>query len=89
MFTSTTPTLLPRFAARRGTDGCDETFDIVCLATDRVVASLPFWDNPAPVKREATMLVAALNNFFDRGGCFFGKSLLKSIAANSKEQLID
>jgi hypothetical protein len=82
-------TLLPRFEARLSTDWYDRTFDIVCLSTDRVVLSLPFWGDAHIVKREAKLMVKALNQCFDRGGYFFVTSLVKSIAANSKEQLVE
>ena len=56
------------FTIRRGTCGVDETYDIVHRESDQVIAWLPFWDADAETKREAQLLVRALNAFRNRGG---------------------
>ncbi|MEZ6063983.1 MAG: hypothetical protein R3C19_26865 [Planctomycetaceae bacterium] len=66
--TSTTNQSSLWFGYCRGTDGCDDTFDIVFLPTDEVVASLPFWDAEAETRDEAERLVASLNDCYRRGG---------------------
>lgn len=56
------------FTIRRGTCGVDETYDIVHRDSDQVIAWLPIWDADAETKREAQLLVRALNAFRHRGG---------------------
>ena len=51
-----------------GTDGVDETFDIICHDTNQVVASFHFWTRREQCRRAARQLVAALNALYDNGG---------------------
>lgn len=66
------------FTCNRSTDGCDETFDIVAVATGEVIASLPFWYDEPETRREAQQLIAALDAFYARGGYFFMPALLRA-----------
>ena len=56
------------FTLRRGTCGVDETYDIVHRDSGQVIAWLSFWEADAETKRDAQLLVRALNTFRDRGG---------------------
>jgi hypothetical protein len=64
-----------------GTDGCEETFDVVCLKTGDVIASLPYWYQEMETRRDTKLLIKALNRFCSRGGYFFAKSLLEALRA--------
>jgi hypothetical protein len=64
------------FTYQRGTDGCDDCFDIVFVRTGRVIATLPFWDEEPATRREARHLTRALNALYDRGGYFHVDALL-------------
>jgi hypothetical protein len=74
----TTPS---QFFFMRGTDGCDNTFDVVCLKTGSVIASLPYWYQEKETLQETRLLIKALNRFHARGGYFFAAPLLKSLHA--------
>jgi hypothetical protein len=82
-----TPKRKSYFTICRGTDGVDETFNLVCKATGRVIASLPFWEADMETKREAQRLRRALDDFYDRGGYFFIDQFEKSSDALSKHHL--
>jgi hypothetical protein len=62
----------------RGKDGVDETFDIVCNITGRVIALLPFWYEDAETLRETRALIRALDRLHRRGGYFFMECFAKS-----------
>ena len=68
MTTTTDKRRQPHFTIRRGTCGVDETYDIVHRKSGQVIAWLSFWDADAETKRDAQLLVRALNVFRDRGG---------------------
>ena len=79
------------FTYRRGTSGVDDTFDIVFLPTDRVVASLPYWDEEAATQAEARRLTDALNALQSRGGSFCMPALVEAaetINAGSEEIIV-
>jgi len=52
------------FVCVPGTDGCDETFDIISRVTGCQVASARCWDNRARARRAALDLTDALNKAF-------------------------
>ncbi len=56
------------FWVRPGTDGVDETFDVVCRETGTVVAAFHYWYAEAEAKRQARQFTAALNSFYRTGG---------------------
>jgi hypothetical protein len=57
-----------RFSIKRGTAGVDETYDIVHRESGQVIAWLGFWEADAETKRDAQLVVRALNVFRNRGG---------------------
>jgi hypothetical protein len=69
-----------------GTDGCEETFDVVCLKTGDVFASLPYWYQEKETLRDTRLLIRALNRLHARGGHFFAAPLLQTL--QSLEMLI-
>jgi hypothetical protein len=79
----TTPS---HFFFMRGKDGCDETFDVVCLKTGDVFASLPYWYQENETLRDTRLLIRALNRLHARGGHFFAAPLLQTL--QSLEMLI-
>ena len=81
--------LLSRFDVRRESDGFGETIDIVCKSTGSVIASFIFCEDAQIIEAEAQLMVDALNTLFDRGWCFHVNSLLKSFAANLREDICD
>jgi hypothetical protein len=68
-----------QFCLQPGNNGCDETFDIVCVATGRVIASLPFWDERAATLRDARIVMSALERFHRRGGHAYARALLQTL----------
>lgn len=68
-----------RFSIYRGVDGCDETYDIVCVATGEVIASFPFWDEDAETLLDARLFVKALHRFQRCGAYVFLPPLLRVI----------
>lgn len=78
---------ISHFTYNRSTDGCDETFDIVAVATGEAIASLPFWEEINETRREALQLIAALDTFYQRGGYFFVPALLRADRAISQSLL--
>ena len=63
-----------------GTDGCDETFDLISRATGYHVASARFWDQRVQARRAALDLTVALNK------AFAGNRLDFNIAGLAREQ---
>ena len=63
-----------------GTDGCDETFDLISRATGYHVASARFWDERVQARRAALDLTVALNK------AFAGNRLDFNIAGLAREQ---
>jgi hypothetical protein len=49
------------FAYFPGSDGVDNTFDIIHLPSDTVIAAFHFWDDHAQAKRKARQFVNAMN----------------------------
>jgi hypothetical protein len=64
------------FDCSPGTDGCDETFDIVSRTTGHRVAWAGYWDARVPARRAAHVLTAALNTVFAGHGITFCLSAL-------------
>jgi hypothetical protein len=50
-----------RYRYERGTDGCDETFDIYAPDEKRPMVSIAFWEAEAKAEATACRIVAALN----------------------------
>lgn len=53
------------FLIQSGTDGTQQTVDIITVSTGKPVASIPYCDGKADAKRHATQLVDALNLLFE------------------------
>jgi hypothetical protein len=58
------------FELARSTDGCDETWEIICTLTGKPIASFRFWYEEKARKRDALKLIAALNALYESGGFF-------------------
>lgn len=67
------------FTICRGSCDIDETYDIVHRESDQVIAWLPFWDADAQTKREAQLLVQALNAFRNRGGQIVKDAFMETV----------
>jgi hypothetical protein len=50
-----------RYGYSRGSDGCDETFDIWDTHTCEVIDSVHFWDEEADAEEAARLIVWELN----------------------------
>ncbi len=50
-----------RYRYERGTDGCDETFDIFAPGEERPMVSIGFWEAEAEAEAKARRIVATLN----------------------------
>jgi hypothetical protein len=74
---------MPRsfYSIYRGTNGCDETYDIVCNLTGKCIALLGFWEADAETLRDARLMVRALNRLHHRGGFFFLGCFAESMKA--------
>lgn len=55
------------FTIRPGVDGVDETFEIVCRETGKVVAHFGYWEAREAALRGARQFTAALNAFYRFG----------------------
>lgn len=73
------------FTIRRSTDGCDDTFDIVCRLTGDCIASFGFWDEPVHARRNARKFARALEAFYKNGGYFCQSGFFRAIEALEKE----
>ncbi|WP_422929703.1 hypothetical protein [Singulisphaera sp. PoT] len=47
----------------KGSDGCDETFDIYAIGSPAPSLVIPFWDDEAVAEATARLVVAALNAY--------------------------
>jgi hypothetical protein len=73
------------FTIRRSTDGCDDTFDIVCRLTGDCIASFGFWDEAVLARRNAQKFARALDAFYKSGGYFCQSGLFKAIETLGRE----
>jgi hypothetical protein len=79
MTISTNNRRLSHFTIRRGASGVDETYDIVHRESGQVIAWLGFWEADAETKRDAQLVVRALNVFRNRGGHLVEEAFLAAV----------
>jgi hypothetical protein len=63
------PNLIPKmlFDVVPGTDGVDDTFDVVCRFTEHTVARLSYWHQKRESKRRAERFAKALSDVYWNG----------------------
>lgn len=51
------------YFSRPGRNGVDDTYDVVCLATENHIVSTQYWDEEEDARRIAGVIAAALNRY--------------------------